>query len=195
MAVTTEEANDRYVNGDRSLSHRATLCVRAPQGIASQPCMSTIDCTLCVIDHTRESDARDLFRSSFPLFPPSLSPTLWAICTCSLNHLHSQPSPPTSHSSHTTTHGHRRPSHSITGHYILPHRTTFPFSLISIFLSVTFTYFCEFLFLFFFLTTALCCTECGCPLCWCLLCFVGGFEHFWGLFFATWVEGCTQPTR
>ena len=62
----------------------------------------------------------------FPFFSPSLFPTLWAICTCSLNHLHSQPPPPTSHSSHTTTHGHRTPSPATTFCLTVP-PFTFPY--------------------------------------------------------------------
>jgi hypothetical protein len=68
-AKPSEEANDRYVNGDQSLSRCATLCVRVLQRMDSQPCMSTIDRTIRGINCTWERESRDLLLGHFLPFP------------------------------------------------------------------------------------------------------------------------------
>ena len=68
-AKPSEEANDCYVNGDRSLSRYATLGVRALQRTNSQSCISMIDRTLCAIECTQERKSCDLLIGHSPSFP------------------------------------------------------------------------------------------------------------------------------
>jgi hypothetical protein len=113
-AKPTEEANDRYVNGDRSLSRCVTLGVRVLQRMDSQPYMSTID-------RTWARESRDLLIGHFPSFHHHFSPLSLALHLGAFTpplHLHIQ-----HHTTFLPTTNHH--SRSFAGHYTPPQATTF----------------------------------------------------------------------
>jgi hypothetical protein len=134
-----------------------------------------------VIERTQGRGARDLFRSFFWFFPNHLPPAPKLFCTSPLTHLHSKPFP------HTLNHC--RPSHI--GHYTrrksppLSHRAPLllknprfhirPPNLHQPNLHINCTIF---FFFWLFLTAALCCTKCSCPLWLVFSYFAGGWNTF-----------------